>query len=416
MATPLQAAIIATIMIIFISKSTVSAIEDQFEASTTSSSISTSPPPPPPPLFPPLSQPYRSDPFTASSFLAPILLSLGFQELAMAVHSLPSPPAWTGPSTIFAPTDASIHSCSSCSVPRLLQEHIIPGLFTLNYLRTLPFGTKIETMVPGRCVTVTSAVNNTKLFMGGVEITHPDLFNNGFLVVHGLDGFVSHLSPFSCNIERVNSLYFPTYQPADRSQPLPSISVMRLMLRDAMLRLRISGYSILALALRVKYAELVGLHNMTVFALDDISIFNGGHAYVREVRFHIVPNRLLMAADLEHLPPSTVLPTLEPSEALVVTTAGLGGGGGGPTPLRINYVRMRSPDLLHNLRIVVHGLFMPFPHLNPTVDSLGDNGRTGLDAAGNGGSCRASEMEGACAMGPSQEIKWTADNDDHRGL
>jgi hypothetical protein len=36
---------------------------------------------------------------------------------------------------------------------------------------------------------------------------------------------------------------------------------MRLMLRDAMLRLRNNGFSILALAMKVKYAELVTLNN-----------------------------------------------------------------------------------------------------------------------------------------------------------
>ncbi|XP_073226885.1 uncharacterized protein [Cicer arietinum] len=57
---------------------------------------------------------------------------------------------------------------------------------------------------------------------------------------------------------------------------------MRLMLRDAMLRLRNNGFSILALAMKVKYAELVTLNknNMTVFAVDDLSIFSGSHSYI----------------------------------------------------------------------------------------------------------------------------------------
>ncbi|KAK9276535.1 hypothetical protein L1049_006069 [Liquidambar formosana] len=151
-----------------------------------------------------------------SDFFTPILTHLGFQQLATAVPSLSVTSTWTGPFTIFAPSDASIHTCPSCSLPRLLQEHIVPGVFSLNYLRTLAFGTKIETIVPGRCVTVTSALNNSKIFVGGVEITRPDLFDNGLLIVHGLDGFVSHLSPLSCNIERMTSLSFPQAQSTDR--------------------------------------------------------------------------------------------------------------------------------------------------------------------------------------------------------
>lgn len=52
-------------------------------------------------------------------------------------------------------------------------------------------GTKIETLSPGRCITLTSdSVNrktsttaSAKVFIGGVEITQPDLFNNGMVVI-----------------------------------------------------------------------------------------------------------------------------------------------------------------------------------------------------------------------------------------
>lgn len=294
----------------------------------------------------------------------------------------------------------------------------MPGIFSLQYLQTLPFGTKIETMVPGRCLTVTSAVNNSKIFIGGVEITHPDLFNNGLIVVHGLDGFVSHLSPFSCNIERVSSVSFP-FQPSDRSQSVPSFAIMRLMLRDAMVRLRMNGFSVLALALRLKYPELVSLQNMTVFTLDDASIFTGGQAYVTNVRFHIVPNNFLLAADLQKLPPGTLLPTLEHGQKLKVTTA-----GGGAAPIRINYVRIKKPDVMHNLKIAVHDLHMPFPHLNQAEAVFDGIGRLGLDGAGveipvkESCSIVGTDEGGGCAMIPNSEIKSATEPgiEDHHGL
>ncbi|KAL6994097.1 hypothetical protein U1Q18_012202 [Sarracenia purpurea var. burkii] len=55
------------------------------------------------------------------------------------------------------------------------------------------------------------------------------------------------------------------------------------MLEDVMLRLRISGFSVLALALRVKHSELSDLRAMTVFALDDASIFDVGHSFVSDL-------------------------------------------------------------------------------------------------------------------------------------
>lgn len=339
--------------------------------------------------------------FTNIAILPKILSQLGFHELAMAAPSLSDASAtgWFGPSTLFAPSDDSILSCVSCSVQDLLREHLVPGLFTAEYLRKLAFGTKIETLSPGRCITVTSdrfgsggdnqTATSSKVFIGGVEITQPDLFNNGLVIVHGLQGFIAPLSPFSCDVERMNSLTFP-FNPdlhfyrhshhhhhhhrhrgrdgdlprlVDYANPFATVqpTIMRLMLRDAMLRLRSNGFSILALALKVKYAELVNLKNMTVFAIDDVSIFSGSHSYISNVRFHIVPNILLSMVDLEKLPVGTILPTLVEGQVLVVTTPGRMFS----SPLRINYVRIKVPELMRNLKIIVHGLFLPFPHITP---------------------------------------------------
>jgi hypothetical protein len=137
---------------------------------------------------------------------------------------------------------------------------------------------------------------------------------------------------------------------------------MRLMLRDAMLRLCNNGFSIPAPPMKVKYAELVTLNNMTVFAVDDLSIFSGSHSYISNVRFHIVPNHFLWIADLEKLPVGTVLPTLERGQPLLITTSGAGGGLTS-APMRINYVRIKVPDVIRNVKIVVHSVYLPFPHI-----------------------------------------------------
>ncbi|KAJ1398631.1 FAS1 domain [Sesbania bispinosa] len=385
--------------------------------------------------------------FSHTALLPPILSHLGFHELATAAPSLSdtattASSAWTGPSTIFAPSDASLRTCFSCSVPNLLREHIVPGLFTIDYLRKLAFGTKIETLSPGRCITVTSdSVHpNTstgaasKVFIGGVEITQPDLFNNGMVVVHGLQGFVSPLSPFSCDVERMTSLSFP-FHPDHRSTqhlhtPGATVqpSIMRLMLRDAMLRLRNNGFSILALAMKVKYAELVTLNNMTVFAVDDLSIFSGSHSYISNVRFHIVPNHYLSLADLEKLPVGTALPTLERGQTLLITTSG---GGMTLAPMRINYVRVKVADVIRNIKIVVHSVYLPFPHINPVAaayDTILGGGGASEGAADMPdstdqtmeGTCSALDGRGGCGgvtgVSPMPQVKPMVEIEDHHGL
>ncbi|KAI4317233.1 hypothetical protein L6164_025122 [Bauhinia variegata] len=386
--------------------------------------------------------------FSHTTLLPPILSHLGFHELATAAPSLSDSAgatiasAWTGPFTIFAPSDASIRTCFSCSIPNLLREHIVPGLFTIDYMRRLAFGTKIETLSPGLCITVTSDVVNkntnsnssAKVFIGGVEISRPDLFNNGMVVIHGLQGFISPLSPYSCEIERMTSLSFP-FNPDHRSRQHIQASgsvqpaIMRLMLRDAMLRLRNNGFSILALAMKVKYAELVTLHNMTVFAVDDLSIFSGSFSYISNVRFHIVPNQFLSISDLEKLPVGTPLPTLERVESLLITTSG--DGGFASAPMRINYVRVKVPDVIRNDKIVVHSVYLPFPHINPIAaayDSiLGREGGPEEGAAAayvsgeqtTEGTCAAMDGRGNCGetstpMPPP--VKPMVEIEDHHGL
>ncbi|GLU20421.1 hypothetical protein SLE2022_366240 [Rubroshorea leprosula] len=382
-----------------------------FTASTTtppppqmiSPSYTASPPAPPPPTHNLILNDHSI--FSFTPLLAPILSHLGFNELATALPSLSADSsgtmAWSGPFTMFAPSDSSVRSCASCPVPSLLREHVVPGLFTIDYLRKLAFGTKIETISPGRCITVTSTVNsrrnNTipKVFIGGVEITHPDLFSNDLVIVHGIQGYISPLSPLSCDIERMTSLSFSvSYQrnPHIQRQPLSpqqQTALVRIMLRDAILRLRNNGFSVVSLAMKVKYPELVTLNNMTVFALDDMAIFSGSHSYIHSVRFHIVPNQLLTMAELGRLPVGTLLPSLERGQNLVVTTAG---GDATAPPMRINYVRIKVPDVMKNEKIVVHSLFLPFPHIHH-VPAAYDGMMAGMKEAGH----HVMPVEGACA-------------------
>lgn len=185
-----------------------------------------------------------------------------------------------------------------------------------------------------------------------------------------------------------------------------------------MLRLRNNGFSILALAMKVKYAELVTLNNMTVFAVDDFSIFSGSHSYISNVRFHIVPNHYLTMADLEKLPVGTPLPSLERGQTLIVTTSG---GGLTAAPMRINYVRIKVPDVVHNIKIAVHSVYLPFPHINPLAaayDSiLGGEGddHESVDQVMDG-TCGILDGNESCGESPMPSDQTTVEIEDHHGL
>ncbi|TYI50520.1 hypothetical protein E1A91_D12G106800v1, partial [Gossypium mustelinum] len=335
--------------------------------------------------------------------------------------------AWSGSYTIFAPFDSSILTCISCSIPSLLREHMVPGLFHSDYLRKHPFGTKIETLSPGRCITVTSTstVQNDptmyKIFIVGVEITHPDLFNNGLIIIHGLQGYISQLSPFSCDVERMTSLSFPSNYDRSRNNqlsPQQHAALMRFMLSDVILRLRNSSFSVLSLALKLKYAELVSLRNVTIFALDDVSIFSGSYSYINSVRLHIVPNQFLTIADLERLPVGAPLTTLDREQSLVVTMAG---GVLNKQMMRINYMSIKVADMMKNLNVIVHSLYLPFPHVTPmtamTDSMLGVPVPPGTDDA-----CDALDEQGKCEMRQVNHVTthvnphYIPEIEDHHGL
>ncbi|XP_022741236.1 fasciclin-like arabinogalactan protein 21 [Durio zibethinus] len=432
-------AIISLNLVIFLALSFLSISHSTFHstlASTTTTAATA-----PPPLFtisqaqqPP--QDYLPDHaiFSHTSVLAPILSHLGFNELATAAPSLYSESttatALSGPYTIFAPSDSSVRTCISCSTPSLLREHMVPGLFTADYLRKLTFGTKIETLSPGRCITVTSSSSNQtnltvhKIFVGGVEITHPDLFNNGLIIIHGLQGYIAPLSPFSCEVERMTSLSFPFHYDRSQNNQLPQqqdVALMQFMLRDAILRLRNNGFSILSIAMKIKYAELVSLNNVTIFALDDASIFSGSYSYINNIRFHIVPNQFLTIADLERLPVGTTLTTLDRGQSLVVTTAG---GIINNPMMRINYVRIKAADVIRNLNVIVHSIYLPFPHVHPMVgasDSMLGGGSQTSTVPGIDGACESLDEQGGCGLSQINHVTAQVkphmpEIEDHHGL
>lgn len=346
-------------------------------------------------LAPPL--PYQH--LSSAWLLEPILANLGFHELSMAVFGLsgfPTVARWDGPTTLFAPSDASIESCFSCSVPRILAEHIVPGLFSFSDLQHLAaHGTIIETMNPGHCITFTSGgtamVNNkTRVFIDGAEITQPDLFNNGLLIVHGLgDHLVSLRHPLSCS-SAARSPSPPSLLPPPATAATNPRLVMSLMLRDIMMRLRSSGFGVLALAIRERFEDLLALQNATLFAVEDRSVFSDPRNYAGNVWFHIVPNRFLEIGDLASLPVGFTLETMERGRNLVVTSSGKPSSA-----LEINGVRVKIPEVVKNSRLVAHSVFLPFLQLRPRPSV--DDDRTVSRSSPR----QSIEHQGGCGLGPT---------------
>ncbi|KAL6597763.1 hypothetical protein ACP70R_046568 [Stipagrostis hirtigluma subsp. patula] len=302
--------------------------------------------------------------------LAKVLTSLGYNEMASAAALLadsPSVARWPGAITVFAAPDVFLQaSCPGCSRRHLLLDHIALGYFPYSDLAAAPTA-KLPSASAGFCLNVASerapfAFHHASLSVDGVEVSHPELYNDGRYVVHGLHGFLPPLSHTSCFEGSHHHRRHHLTAKSAATSAATDASVVRIMIREAISRLRDGGFGFVSLAMRVKFAELEKFANLTVFALDDQAIFTGGgHGYVSEVRFHIVPEQRLTRADLLRLRPGTVLPTLSGEDQKLVITQGAGSGS---DEVRINYIPVKEPDVVINSRIVVHGIYVPFPRLH----------------------------------------------------
>uniref|UniRef100_A0A0A9EWX6 FAS1 domain-containing protein n=1 Tax=Arundo donax TaxID=35708 RepID=A0A0A9EWX6_ARUDO len=303
--------------------------------------------------------------------LARVLTSLGYNEMASAAALLddsPSVARWPGAMTVFAAPDVFLQAaCPGCSRRHLLLEHIALGYFPYSELAAVPT-VKLPSASMGFCLNVAAeqgpfVVHHVSLYVDGIEVSHPELYNDGRYVVHGLHGFVPPLSHTSCyeGSHHHRRRHHLTARSATTSAATAA-SVVRIMIREAISRLRDGGFGFVSLAMRVKFAELEKLANLTVFALDDQTIFTGGgHGYVSAVRFHIVPDQRLTRTDLLRLRPGTTLPTQAGEDQKLVITHGAGSGS---DEVRINYIPVKEPDVVVNSRVAVHGIYVPFPHLH----------------------------------------------------
>lgn len=66
--------------------------------------------------------------------------------------------------------------------------------------------------------------------------------------------------------------------------------------------------------------------------------------------------------------------------------------------MRMNYVRIKVPDVIRNVKIVVHSVYLPFPHINPVAAAY-DSILGGSEVSGGD-----QTMEGTCAALDGHEV------------
>ncbi|XBH89265.1 hypothetical protein VPH35_081206 [Triticum aestivum] len=123
-----------------------------------------------------------------------------------------------------------------CSRRHLLQQHIAMGYYPYSDLAAAAT-MKIPSASVGFCIKVATergpfGIHYARIYADGVELSHPELYNDGRYVVHGLHGFLRPLTHSCFDGPHHHHL---TGRSAAASAATAA-SVVRIMIRDAMAR------------------------------------------------------------------------------------------------------------------------------------------------------------------------------------
>ena len=253
--------------------------------------------------------------------------------------------------TIFAPLDIAFARLGQLSVLDL-QYHISPVRLSGYYLDSLPFGTRIPTLLPNHSLIVTTSLSyfDGKLSINGISIEESALVDFGSLIIFGMSEF------FNSSLE-----ISPNLTPAPAPSPSPVTSLGNTSQNEstgldvdffgqASHLLMPRGYSIMGTFLD---AQLFGIKNqtrLTIFAPVDQAM----DAYAKNVsdyssifRKHVVPG-LFPRQDLEGFNDGTSLPTFSGGFTINLTKSG--------DVLVLNDVPVIFPDMYQSDWLIIHGL------------------------------------------------------------
>uniref|UniRef100_A0A7N0VAK5 FAS1 domain-containing protein n=1 Tax=Kalanchoe fedtschenkoi TaxID=63787 RepID=A0A7N0VAK5_KALFE len=280
-----------------------------------------------------------------------ILTNSGFTSMALMVEfvspqtQIPNSPAVT----IFSPPDTAFERSGQPSLSTF-ELHLVPLALTFGRLRALPTGARITTM-SGKSLIATSS--NQVVSVNGVGINQPPLFNDGFLVIYGVDDFFDPNFVFATsNSNSTARCVVPgTQKPV---QPLADFSFS-----EASEVLRSRGYAVMASFLDMQL--MLGFNDqtrkLTVLApVDEVMETLVGNVadYASLFLRHVIPCKLTWM-DLVDLGDGVSLRTYLDGFLINLSRTTDRFSESADT-MMLNEAEIEAPDLYQNDWLVVHGL------------------------------------------------------------
>ncbi|XP_059636699.1 putative fasciclin-like arabinogalactan protein 20 [Cornus florida] len=248
--------------------------------------------------------------------------------------------------TIFCPPDTAFAQSGQPPLS-LLQYHFSPHAFSLQALRSLRYGTPIPTLLPNRSLFVTTSASDELISLNNVKINGSELYDDGSLVIFGLDNFFNPNFNVSAPIQNPS----PNLTCVVSTNNPSTLSGVR-RFNEASGTLRSNGYSVMAsfLDLQLPPSDRNETTMLTVFApRDDAMKGHIGNFTVYPSLFfrHVLPCRVSRTG-LESLENGTMLRTLLDGFVVNITRSG--------DELMLNGVAVTVPDMYYSDWLVVHGI------------------------------------------------------------
>jgi len=285
----------------------------------------------------------------------------GFHSMATLLQVSPELFLSSPNSTIFVIKDSSI---SYLSIPPLLlkdllQYHTTPSKLSMDDLLKKPQGSCFSTLHRKKNIAVTKTDARQKLIeINHVLVSHPDVFLEGPIAVHGVLGPFSPMDPRDVH-DGWNFIESPI---CDSNSTLVSDFLQpKNMVEWSRIIQLLSSYGFVSFAIGLHSGldgileDHASLNTVTIFAPPNLAAVASSSLLLDKiVRFHVLPRRLTFK-ELTSLPVRTLLRTLVPGQDLEVA-----GEVNFMQGLVVNGVKIAAPDLFSSEKFVVHGISRAF--------------------------------------------------------
>lgn len=222
-----------------------------------------------------------------------------------------------------------------------------------------PQGSCFPTLYPRKNIAITKIDGRQKsVEINHVLVSHPDVFLEGSLAVHGVLGPFSPLDPRDVQ-EGLDFIRSPicgsnstlVSDVLESEDIIEWSRIIRLLSSNGFISFAIGLHSVLDGILE----DYQGLNSVTIFVPPSLEVVASPSPLLeRIVRFHILPQRLTYK-ELSSLPGRTLLRTLVSGQDLEVTA-----GGKFLQELIVNGEEIAAPDIFSSKKFVIHGISRAF--------------------------------------------------------